>query len=89
MMTQLRQAGVLRRVAGIVFGAIHPVNGNAAEQALITEFIAGQTAELECPVLCGIEAGHGTENFALPLGIEAQVDTASRRLIFTESAVTA
>ncbi len=89
MMTQLRQAGVLRRAAGIVFGAIHPVNGNAAEHALISEFIAGQTADLDCPVLSGIEAGHGTENFVLPLGLEAQVDTAARRLVFTESAVTA
>jgi muramoyltetrapeptide carboxypeptidase len=88
MMTQLRQAGVLRRVAGIVFGAIHPVNGNAAERALITEFIAGQTADLDCPVLSGIEAGHGTDNFVLPLGLEAQVDAAAGRLIFTESAVT-
>ena len=89
MMTQLRQTGVLQRAAGIVFGAIHPVNDNIAEQTLITEFIAGQTADLDCPVLSGIEAGHGTENFVLPLGLEAQIDTAARRLVFTESAVTA
>jgi muramoyltetrapeptide carboxypeptidase len=89
MLTQLRQAGVLRRVAGIAFGAIHPVNGDAAERSLITEFLADQTADLDCPVLSGIEAGHGTKNFALPLGLEAQVDTAARRLVFTESAVMA
>jgi muramoyltetrapeptide carboxypeptidase len=87
MLTQLRQAGILRRVAGIVFGAIHPVNGNAAEGALTAEFMAEQTADLDCPVLSGIEAGHGTQNFVLPLGLEAQIDSAARHLIFTESAV--
>jgi len=40
-------------------------------------------------VLYGIEAGHGTENFTIPFGIAAQIDAASRRLVFTERAVTA
>jgi muramoyltetrapeptide carboxypeptidase len=87
MLTQLRQAGVLRRVAGVVFGAIHPVDGSDPERALITRFLAEQTADLECPVLSGLEAGHGTENFALPLGVEVQLDCDNCRLVFTEPAV--
>jgi muramoyltetrapeptide carboxypeptidase len=87
MLTQLRHAGILQRVAGIVFGAIHPVDGNAAERDLIADFIADQVTDLACPVLTGIEAGHGTDNLVLPLGLEAEIDAAGRRLIFTESAV--
>jgi muramoyltetrapeptide carboxypeptidase len=87
MLAQLRQAGVFDRVAGIVFGAIRPVDGDGQERALIAEFVADQTAGLRCPVLFGIEAGHGTENLTLPFGLPARIDGAGRRLIFTEPAV--
>ncbi|HJU29344.1 MAG TPA: hypothetical protein VJ718_09240, partial [Candidatus Binataceae bacterium] len=87
MLVQLRHAGVFDRVAGIVFGAIRPVDGDGRERALIAEFVAEQTADLRCPVLFGIEAGHGTENLTLPFGLAARIDGAGRRLIFTEPAV--
>ena len=87
MLVHLKQAGVLASVAGIAFGAIRPVDGNEQEARLIAEFIAEQTAGLGVPVLYGIEAGHGTENLALPLGIRARIDTNSGRLTYLESAV--
>ena len=89
MLVQLRQSGALARVAGLAFGAIRPIDGDEQEARLIARFIAEQTADLGCPVLYGIEAGHGTENFTIPFGIAAQIDAASRRLVFTERAVTA
>jgi len=85
MLVQLRQSGALERVAGVVFGAIRPVEGSEEERALIAEFIAEQTGGLSCPVLFGIEAGHGTENLTLPFGVEARID--GRRLIISEAAV--
>ena len=88
MLVQLRQAGALARVAGVVFGAIRPVDGDEPEARQIARFIAEQTAELGCPVLYGIEAGHGTENFTIPFGIAAQIDAGARRIVFTERAVT-
>ncbi|MGH7840950.1 MAG: S66 peptidase family protein, partial [Candidatus Binataceae bacterium] len=89
MLTQLLQAGILNRLAGLVFGAIRPIEGSGREGELIRDFIGEATAQLDCPVLSGIEAGHGTANFALPLGLTARIDAAERRLIFTEAAVTA
>jgi muramoyltetrapeptide carboxypeptidase len=88
MLVQLRQAGALSRVAGIVFGAIRPVEGDEQEARLIARFITEQTADAGCPVLYGIEAGHGTENFAIPFGVAAQIDGGARRIVFTERAVT-
>ena len=35
----------------------------------IAEFVAEETADVNGPVLFGIEAGHGTENLTLPLGV--------------------
>ena len=88
MLVQLRQSGALGRVAGIVFGAIRAIDGNEQESRMIARFAAEQTAGLGCPVLYGIEAGHGTENFTIPFGVTARIDSAARRIIFTEPAVT-
>jgi muramoyltetrapeptide carboxypeptidase len=87
MLTQLRQAGILSRLAGLVFGAIRPVDGSGQERDLIADFLEEQTADLPYPVLSGVEAGHGSENLVLPLGVHARIDAARRRLIFTEPAV--
>ena len=87
MLVQMRQAGVFERVAGIVFGALRPLAESEPERALIAEFVAEQTAGLKCPVLFGIEAGHGTENLALPLGLQVRLDTKLRQMTFMEAAV--
>jgi muramoyltetrapeptide carboxypeptidase len=88
MLVQLRQSGALGRVAGIVFGAIRAIDRNEQETQLIARFAAEQTAGLGCPVLYGVEAGHGTENFTIPFGVFARIDSGARRIIFTEPAVT-
>ncbi|MBV8362396.1 MAG: LD-carboxypeptidase [Deltaproteobacteria bacterium] len=87
MLVQMRQAGVFDRVAGIIFGALRPVAENAQEQALIAEFVGEQTAGLKCPVLFGVEAGHGTENLTLPLGTMVRLDSKLRRMTVIEAAV--
>lgn len=87
MLVQLRQAGAFERAAGIVFGAIRPVDGSESERAMIARFVAEQTRGLKCPVLSGIEAGHGTENIALPFGARVRVDSSRRRLTVIEPAV--
>jgi muramoyltetrapeptide carboxypeptidase len=87
MLVQLRQAGAFDRVAGIVFGAIRPVDGSESERALIARFVAEQTADLRCPVLFGIDAGHGTENLTLPMGVRTMLDGARRRVLFMDPAV--
>jgi muramoyltetrapeptide carboxypeptidase len=87
MLVQMRQSGVFEQVAGIVFGALRPVADNEQERALIAEFVGEQTAGLKCPVLFGIEAGHGTENFTLPLGVRVQLDSKPRRMVIIEAAV--
>jgi muramoyltetrapeptide carboxypeptidase len=87
MLVQLRQAGVFERVAGVVFGAIRPVEGSEQERTRIAEFVAEETAGVTCPVLFGIEAGHGTENLTLPLGVRAKLESSRRRLVIAEPAV--
>jgi muramoyltetrapeptide carboxypeptidase len=89
MLVQLGQAGVLGRVAAVVFGALRAPHGSEAEHRLIGECVAEQAARLDCPVLSGIEAGHGSANFTIPFGVRARVDTVARTLGFLEPAVAA
>lgn len=87
MLVQMRQAGVFEQVAGIIFGALRPVAESEQERTLIAEFAGEQTAGLKCPVLFGIEAGHGTENFTLPLGVRVRLNSKLRRMAVIEAAV--
>ena len=87
MLVQLRQSGALRDIAALVVGAIRPVEGSEAESRAIVDFIAEQTADLSIPVVTGLEVGHGTENFTIPLGVRVRVDAAARRIVFVESSV--
>jgi muramoyltetrapeptide carboxypeptidase len=87
MLVQLRHSGALGRVAGVVFGGMRAPGDSESEQRLIRQFAAEQTAGLGVPVLWGIEAGHGTENFTLPIGLRARLDAATCRLSFLERAV--
>lgn len=87
MLVQLRQAGVLGQVAGIVVGGMKAPGDSATEQTLIGQFVAEQTADLGVPVMGGIEAGHNTGNFAVPIGAMVRLDAESRRLEVLESPV--
>jgi muramoyltetrapeptide carboxypeptidase len=87
MLVQMRQAGIFERVAGIVFGSLRPIGESESERALIADFLAEQTTGLKCPVLFGIEAGHGTENWTLPFGIRVRLDGKRCRMTFLEAAV--
>ncbi|HEY2105692.1 MAG TPA: LD-carboxypeptidase [Candidatus Binataceae bacterium] len=87
MLVQLRHSGALARVAGVVFGGMRSPGDTESEQRLIRQFAAEQTAGLGVPVLWGIAAGHGTENFTLPMGAPARLDAGARRLSFIERAV--
>lgn len=87
MLVQLRQAGVLAKLAGMVIGGMRPLDGSELERRLIARFLAEQTADLGCPVMAGLEAGHGSEHLTLPLGVRVRIDASLRRLTLMETAV--
>jgi muramoyltetrapeptide carboxypeptidase len=88
MLVQLRQSGAFARLAGIVFGGLPAPEGGDQERTLVTRFIAEQTADSSGPLPMGIEAGHTTENLALPFGVRARLDSRALKLRFLEPAVT-
>ncbi|HWQ27816.1 MAG TPA: LD-carboxypeptidase [Dehalococcoidia bacterium] len=90
LLTQLRQAGMLDRLAGLVFGTMMlcPVVDDVAP----LDVIRACCADLPCPVAFGLPAGHqgdgpGIDHLALPLGLPVAMDTARGRLVALEGAV--
>jgi muramoyltetrapeptide carboxypeptidase len=87
MLTQLKQAGKLDKLAGVVFAEMSGCLGDTNDPALLLSVIADVFADYSYPVGFGLPAGHGEENLALPLGTCVRLDTTQRRLVFLEPAV--
>jgi muramoyltetrapeptide carboxypeptidase len=73
LLSQLRLAGVLERIAGLVVGSF---SGAEPPDAVLADHLG----RLRCPVLAGWPAGHGQPNRPLPLGVRAALDVAAGTL---------
>lgn len=87
MLTQLKQAGKLDHLAGVIFGEMKSCRGETSAPTLLLSVIDDVFAEYDYPVGFGLPSGHEGENFALPLGIQVRLDTTLQTLTFLESAV--
>ncbi len=77
MLTQLRLAGKLDRVAAVVLGSFADCDGATADDvaaAVFREFFTGAPY----PVVAGFPAGHLSENLSLALGVPVRVDADAR-----------
>ena len=90
MLWQLRQAGKLHGVRGIVFGEMLDCSSPGAPPNLLDEVILRIFEDLDCPIAIGLRSGHVSRgNVTLTLGVEAELhitDEAELRLL--EPAVT-
>lgn len=87
MLMQLKQAGKLEHLAGVIFGEMHECHEPANDPSLLMAVLADIFADYAYPVGFGLPSGHGGENFTLPLGIQVRLDTVCRTLTFLEAAV--
>jgi muramoyltetrapeptide carboxypeptidase len=84
MLTQLRQSGALRKIAGVLLGAITaPTRRRFPSDRSLHEVLGEAFAPLGVPVIRGIEAGHMAHKRTLPLGARTVIDTASGTIRFT------
>ena len=91
MLWQLRQAGKLDGVRGIVFGEMLDCTSPGAPPNLLDEVILRIFEDLEFPIAIGLRSGHVThQNVTLTFGVEAELHTANQpALNLLEPAVTA
>jgi muramoyltetrapeptide carboxypeptidase len=73
LLTQLRLAGVLDAVAGVVLGSFTEAT---YPEALLQQMLSG----LNKPVLSGWPTGHGTPNQPLPMGVRVTLDATAGSL---------
>jgi muramoyltetrapeptide carboxypeptidase len=86
MITQLRLAGKFDEIAGILLGSFNDCETQGAPYQA-REVLADLLADLGVPVLADFPAGHGAENWALPIGVRVRLDADTRSVEFLEPAV--
>ena len=88
MLTQLRQSVDLRQLAGIALGVFEGCNPRdaTASQSLI-EVLKDRLGDLGVPVIYGLSFGHIRDQFTLPVGIKAELDTGKATMTFLETGV--
>jgi len=72
MLTQLKMAGKLDHLAGVVFGDFTNCYGDGPRD--VASVLGDLFAKAPYPVVTGLPAGHGEENLALPFGVKMRLD---------------
>ena len=78
MLWQLRTAGKLDGVRGILFGEMRDCTSPGAAPNLLDDVILNALGDLEIPIAIGLRSGHvSRQNVTLLFGVEAELTTAS------------
>jgi muramoyltetrapeptide carboxypeptidase len=85
MLTQLKMAGKLEHLQGLIFGDFTACEGQGPRD--LQQIIHEVFEDAPYPVVTGMAAGHGQEHITLPFGVKMVVDGDSGSLSLTESAV--
>ncbi|MCF4996198.1 LD-carboxypeptidase [Pseudomonas syringae] len=81
-LTQLRLAGVLHKLRGVLVGDVAGVDGEALNRLLKQTF-----APLRVPVLSGWRSGHCDPNLTLPMGALVRLDSGKKELMLEQDVV--
>jgi len=88
MMTQLKLAGVLDRIAGCVFGKCTKCGpGEGYGSLTLGEVLEDHLKPLKIPAWHGAMIGHIDNKFTVPVGIRAQIDATRGTITMLEPAV--
>jgi len=85
MLTHLKMAGKLQKLAGVVFGDFTDCAGSGPRDLL--EIVKDVFREATYPLAFGFAAGHGSENLTLPFGVRMRLDTNAPSLSLLEAPV--
>ncbi|MBA3525513.1 MAG: LD-carboxypeptidase [Pseudomonadota bacterium] len=89
MLTQLALAGVLRRVAGVVFGQCTNCRGTGPSYGgfTVSQVLRQHLQPLGVPAFAGALFGHVDDQFSLPVGARAEIDATMGRIRILEPVV--
>src|SRR6202051_3386360 len=91
MLMQLKLAGKLKGVRGIIFGEMLDCRQSSTQDYTLEEVVLRLVGDLGIPVAFGLRSGHVSRaNITLPIGVRARLEVGSEvRLEILESAVEA
>lgn len=75
MLTQIKHAGKLDKVCGILFGRMPECQPVPQSGYRLEDVVLDVLKDFEGPVLWGIPSGHSEESITLPLGVRIKVKT--------------
>lgn len=88
MLNQLKMAGKFEDAAGILLCDFHQCVPNKRKLSLsLKEIIVDHIVSSGKPTLSGFTIGHCSPNLAIPIGVNAMIDTHSKTLTIQESSV--
>ena len=87
MFTQLKQSVNLRELAGIALGVFADCDAPDDKSQTVIDVVKDQLGSLGIPVIYGLSFGHIRDQFTLPIGVDAEMDTESLSVTLLEAAV--
>lgn len=90
MLTQLSLAGILGRVAGVVFGQCSDCiarNSSSIGGFTLSEVLAQHLAPLGVPAFQGALFGHIPDQYSIPVGVRAEIDATAGTIRMLEPVV--
>ncbi len=87
MLTQLRQSIDMKQLAGVALGIFEDCNPKTADTQSLIDVLRDRLGDLGIPVIYGLSFGHIREQFTLPYGIDAEMDTSNATVTLLETAV--
>jgi muramoyltetrapeptide carboxypeptidase len=89
MLTQLALGGVLRKVAGVVFGQCTDCRAAAPSYGgfTLSEILKQHLEPLGVPAFQGALIGHVPNQFSIPIGVRAEIDADAGTIRILEPAV--
>ncbi|GAA0496870.1 peptidase S66 [Paractinoplanes deccanensis] len=84
----LRHCGILDRIAGMVVGTPHAIDGLAPAGGSpgLAEIVLDVLGDRDIPVLGNVDVGHAGPNLPMPVGVRAALDAGRRTLSLLEPA---
>lgn len=88
MLSQLRLAGKLAAVTGVIFGECRGCGtGSTGQSSGVAQVLRDRLGDLGVPCFYGLAAGHGAHRATLPLGVAVTMDADRHTLELNEPAV--
>jgi muramoyltetrapeptide carboxypeptidase len=78
MLTQMKMARCFEGVSGMVFGSF----SECGDMIDVIQVFADNFAGFDFPILAGVKVGHEPINIALPIGLEATLDSDEKSLCY-------